>query len=173
MKNMIIVGVLALASVTSLAAQNGGGCVQVVMGSEQKNKGQVETTFSATQILDIDFAVVFTPGAVKRFSGDHVVEFRVFTPSGSLYQTIPVSFSSDESKKGKETRVFGLPYPVKLQTPKTKSVNNQPHLAISGRIPVAGTPIINNSLYGLWRVEAFIDGETMPCAGSAAFTITP
>jgi hypothetical protein len=41
-------------------------------------------------------------------------------------------------------------------------------------LPVAGTTIVTNSLYGDWKVEAFLDGERdTPCSKPLSFTIEP
>jgi hypothetical protein len=74
----------------------------------------------------------------------HVVSFRIVTPNGHLYQEIQVAHAGDSGK-----RVARL----------------------SGRLPVAGTAIATNSLYGRWRVVPYLDGSARPCGTAAVFTI--
>lgn len=171
MKSKIVLALCFTLLAVPAFAQRSGGCAQVSVGSDQKNNGQYDTTFSATSVLDIDLSVVFAPGTVNRLGEDHVVELRVFTPSGALYQSIAVPFTSDASKNGKPTKVEGYPHPVKLQTLKSTTLRGQPHYKVAARLPVAGTPIINNSLYGVWNAQAFVDGDTLPCASAATFRI--
>jgi hypothetical protein len=38
---------------------------------------------------------------------------------------------------------------------------------------VAGTAIVNHSLYGQWLVEPHIEGDPRPCAPASRFWITP
>ena len=40
-------------------------------------------------------------------------------------------------------------------------------------LPVAGTSIVNHSLYGRWKVLAHLDGSPIPCAPARAFWIGP
>jgi hypothetical protein len=77
-------------------------------------------------------------------AGEHVAELRVFTPRGRLYQSLEVRFTK---------------------------VGAQPTLAAV--LPVAGTSIVQNSVYGDWRVEARLDGAAAVCGSAAAFTIQP
>jgi hypothetical protein len=146
--------------------------MSVVAGSQEKNRGKYDVSFSATQVIDVDFSVVFTPGAANRFGGDHVVEFRVYTPSGALYQSIAVPFSSDAKNRGAQKKLDGYPRAMPTQILQDVTTTAGKGLATSVRLPVAGTPIIQNSLYGKWKAEAYVDGETVSCAKPLEFTIT-
>ena len=44
---------------------------------------------------------------------------------------------------------------------------------VTTRLPVAGTTIVNNSLYGTWKAEAFFEGERTACAKPRSFVIKP
>ena len=166
MKKLIFA--IALFALPALAQQ--GGCVAVAVSSEQKGGGKFETTFSATQVIDVDFSIVFTPGAAKRFlDGNHTVEFRILTPRGHLYQSMTIPFTADPARKGEKVKVEGYPDPMPLRV--TESVDN--HVRVFARMPVAGTPIITSSVYGTWTAQAYVDGETVPCAKAATFTMTP
>jgi hypothetical protein len=127
-------------------------------GARRRNGGP---GFSATQIVDVDFQVRFAP----RNGDDHLLSVRVFTPRDHLYQQIDVPFSAQIPAGSKSTRrIEGYPRPVVLQ--KTQEVEEtgsnankgQRRHQVMARLPVAGTLIMQNSLYGDWTAEAFLDG---------------
>ena len=170
MKKLILSIALLAAAVPALAQQ--GGCVAIAVSSEQKGGGKFDTSFSATRVIDIDFSVVFTPGAAKRFlDGNHLVEFRILTPRGHLYQSMTIPFTADAKRKGAKVKVEGYPDPMAVRTMDDVVFDKGNHVRVSTRMPVAGTPIIWSSLYGTWTAQAFVDGESVPCAKGAAFTI--
>jgi hypothetical protein len=73
----------------------------------------------------------------------HKVQFRLYTPRGYLYQEL-------------------------ASQPRTDS-----KLGVEARLPVAGTDVVNHSLYGTWTVSAHVDGATQPCSRARAFSLTP
>lgn len=171
MKKLIVVAVAVLAAAVPALAQQ-GGCVAVAVSSEQKSGGKFDTSFSAVEVIDIDFSVVFTPGAAKRFlDGDHLVEFRILTPRGHLYQSMTLPFTADPAKKGAKVKVEGYPDPMPTRGLDDVVYEKGNHVRVFTRMPVAGTPIIWSSLYGVWTAQAFVDGESVPCAKAAKFTI--
>lgn len=163
---------LAIAIALPTLAQTGGGCVALAVGSQEKGKGALDTEFSATQILDVDFSILFTPGSTKRFGGTHVAEVRVFSPSGNLYQSIAIPFSSDSALIGSKAPLQGYPDPVVIRQVSQREVKGAKHPEVQARMPVAGTLIVTNSLYGTWTAEAFVDGDPLPCSKKASFRIT-
>jgi hypothetical protein len=84
----------------------------------------------------------------------HTVHFRVYTPNGHLYQDLSARFAVEEAAEGAKSR--------KPQRPR-----------VGARLPVGGTSITTNSLYGKWRVVPSLDDETRPCASATAFKIAP
>ena len=80
----------------------------------------------------------------RHLPGEHALQFKVYTPRGHLYQTLTTPLTGE----GRLNEVSAI-------------------------LPVGGTAIMSNSLYGRWRVEAFLDGDTKPCAAAAAFEIQP
>lgn len=160
---------LSLASVTFAA---GGGCLALATSSPQQAGGAFASTFSATQVIDVDLTVLFTQGVANQLSGDHVLEVRMFTPRGNLYQSIAVPFSNDRSKTGQKNSIPGYPQPVAVKVLKETTFQNGRHYGVNVTLPVAGTPILNNSLYGTWTAQAFVDGERLPCSQPTSFTIT-
>ncbi len=108
-------------------------------------------TFSASSILDLKFEVGFPP-ALK---GPHTLSFKVFTPKGHLYQTLSAPVSSHAGPADRRTRGSARRTAVVM-------------------LPVAGTTIVNNSLYGEWKVEAYLDGaRSTACTKSLSFVIQP
>lgn len=74
----------------------------------------------------------------------HVVTFRVLTPKGHLYQEIQVIHRPD---------------------------SRRPVTTLSAGLPLAGTAIATNTLYGRWRVTPYLDGSSRPCNAAAVFSI--
>jgi len=107
-------------------------------------------------------------------SGNHTVEFRTYMPGGALYQSqaVPISIRMGQGVGPSTRALAGYPFPVAVQQPApevtrtaTGMLPTGPALVnVTARMPVAGTPIINSSLYGDWRVEAYLDGATRACA---------
>ena len=162
MKKTLLILLLMLPVLPSAFAE--GGCARVVVGNDEKGS----PAFSATQILDVEFSVAFVRGAVNRFSkGDHEVEIRISTPGGHHYQSFVIPFTSDEKLEGRMRRVARYPDPIAIQQLKEKGNL----LEVRGKLPVAGTLIVTNSLYGTWTIEAFVDGEPVRCAPAVQFTI--
>ncbi len=156
---------LAIASLF-LAAPLFASCVGMSFGSEQKNDGKFDTTFSATQIIDVDLSVMFPPGIAAKFAGDHKVEVRIYTPRGHLYQSMTIPFTSDESRKGRHVTIEGYPQPLETQ------LLDEKQLRVFVRLPVAGTPIISNSIYGKWSAQAYVDDDPVACSKPSTFQIT-
>ncbi len=166
--------ILSTLAVWMLAAHAyAGGCVGIAFGSEQKNRGNFEATFSANEILDVDISVLFTLGILNQFKGSHVLEVKVFTPRGYLYQSLSIPFSSDEKNKGKSEVVRNYPHAIPVQVLEPVTWNNGKNYRARVRLPVGGTAISTNSLYGAWTAQAFVDGESLPCSKAVSFTINP
>ena len=94
--------------------------------------------FSANRTLDLRFRTALSPAAA-----DHSVRFRLYTPSGHLYQELGGQPATDSK------------------------------LDVEARLPVAGTDVVNHSLYGTWTVSAHVDGATRPCSRVRAFSLKP
>ncbi len=158
-------------------------CLAVVVGSPQSlsNKGNSAAerefeggiaTFSATKVLDIEFAIVFAPSVANQFSNAHPVEFRVYTPQGNLYESISVPVTNDKKRAGEKHRVASYPdlIPIQVLQPITHGGGSGWFAHVT--LPVAGTPIVSNSLYGTWSAEALVEDEVAPCSQRARFTMT-
>ena len=83
--------------------------------------------------------------------------FQVFTPQGHLYQTLPAvatTRTAQADDAGMDRRLAQWP-------------------TATATLLVAGTAIVNHSLYGSWRVEPHIEGDPRPCGPASRFWITP
>ncbi len=157
---MLILGVLVLlaqAEAGSIREAPGGGggdspfrACQPVQVSSSQQRG-LWTVFSASGILDLRFTTLLR-GAPE---GPHALQIKVFTPRGYLYQTLATRFTGDVVLS-KETRADASP---RQQSPRVASAT----------LPVAGTAIMANSLYGRWTVVPFLDG--VPCGAPRAFVL--
>lgn len=149
-----------------------GGCVGVNFSSDQKGRGKFDSTFSATEIIDVDLSVLFPPGVAAKFAGDHTVEVRIYTPRGHLYQSMAVPFTSDPSNKGKHVSVSGYPQQLETQLLQEVTTSNGKQLRVFVQLPVAGTPIVSNSMYGTWSAQAYVDDAPVACSKPSHFQIT-
>ena len=98
--------------------------------------------FSAAKTLDLRFEMRLR-NRDDDDEGPHVVTFRVLTPKGHLYQEI----QADRPRTGRRVS------------------------RVAARLPVAGTFITTNSLYGRWRVVPHLDDDPEACAAGAVFRI--
>src|SRR5262245_44337293 len=122
--------------------------------------------FSATQILDIRFGTLLR----RELPGPHVLALRLFTPRGHLYQTLTVPFTASGQSRG-ERLVDGYPRPMPEQETKPVTEQGSTAFELVATLPVGGTAIMTNSLYGEWRVEPQLDGAS--CGNAARFEIKP
>jgi hypothetical protein len=119
--------------------------------AQAKRKAKKKPTFSASSILDLKLEVALSP-AVK---GQHQLEFKVYTPKGHLYQSLSATMNAPAASADRRKR-------------------ESPKRTAAATLPVAGTTIVTNSLYGEWRVEASLDGERETTCGKALlFVIEP
>jgi hypothetical protein len=98
--------------------------------------------FVAPHVLDLQFWVILPSASA---TPGRSLEVKLFTPKGHLYQTL-----SAPIVHGARPRLF--------QT-------------VTLRLPVAGSTIVNNSLYGIWTAEAYLGGDTSPCTWPRKFRI--
>jgi hypothetical protein len=135
---------LAAAMAAPVHAQvHSGGRVCGAIAVSSPDRPRARERFSATKTLDLQFRMRLTDAD----EDGHVVTFRVQSPKGHLYQEIRVAHHS-EPGKGKRAAS-----------------------SISARLPLAGTSIATNTLYGKWRVTPYLDGSSHPCGVAAVFSI--
>jgi hypothetical protein len=120
--------------------------------------------FRANRITELQFDAMFA----GRLKGSHVLELKLYTPRGYLYQVLTVPFTGG-ARGGGHRRVPGNP---RVFVEREMRVAGTGGYEVSARLPVAGTWIMTNSLYGSWRVDAHLDGAAWP-SGRKRFTIQP
>jgi hypothetical protein len=142
-------------------------CVAVLVTSpQQPATSRQHGPFSATRILDVRFGTVLR----RQLVGPHLLELKVQTPRGHLYQTLTVPFTAAGQSRG-ERHVDGYPRPMREQETRAVSQEGARGYEVSATLPVGGTAIMSNSLYGEWRVQPFLDGAL--CGQAASFEIRP
>lgn len=147
----------------------GLACSGVKVESLPAGKGG-GTPFSASAIEDLEFRVVFALAP----PGQHVLRLRVLLPKGALYQEIAVPFSLDPRATGATEAVLeGYPRPVPVRTLQKTTDRKGTWWSVSATLPVAGTLVVENSLYGTWQVEAYLDREKSPCTPPVSFDLAP
>lgn len=156
-----------------------GQCVALAVSSAEAPKSRV--SFSATRILDLQFGALLR----SRISGEHVLNLKVYTPKGHLYQQIDVPFrggtvsaasdarATTASEAGPRMRkVEGYPQALPEQDlVAARTPTGQRGYQVSARLPVAGTSIMTSSLYGKWRIVPHIDGSLKACGAPTVFSI--
>ncbi len=131
------------------------------------------SAFSATRILDLELRADVRPLA----AGPHLLELKLYTPHGHLYQVLPVAFEGSGPSRGK------LPEPAAWQAAYGNSLPLRPaplvqadralRQRVVATLPVAGTSITSASLFGRWRVDAHLDGAAESCSTPAFFRLAP
>ena len=143
-----------------------------------------DLTFSSREVLDLQFQARLR----QNFRGDHLMQFKVFTPGGFLYQVIAVPFvgtapAPDAPTRAERARAesgplpprpvpgYPRPLPVQRLVPTAGDTRTRVHYGVSATLPVAGTSITLSSLYGRWTVQSYLDGQPAPCGPASQFTI--
>jgi hypothetical protein len=122
--------------------------VQVSSPQAARRAGDDVPSFSATGILDLRIRTL-----VGRAAGPGTLYLRLFTPRGHLYQTLIVPYGIP--------RVGDAPVRARLV-----------RRAIDATLPVAGTSIMTDGLYGQWVVEPWLGGASTACGPARAFDIS-
>lgn len=144
-------------------------CSVIQVLSPQKNRFPHPFRFSATQILDLEFRVLLP----ARVTGEHRLDVKVYTPDHQLYQTLTVPFRGPDAAAPRRTRrkLSDHLQPIAEVEPETVTVGRYRLTLVRVVLPVAGTPIVANSLYGQWSATAFLDESPRPCGPGARFVI--
>lgn len=127
-----------------------GQCAALLVSSREAPKAKGR--FSARKILDVEFGAILR----KRLTGPHVLNLRVYTPKGHLYQELSVPFDAGEPTGVAEVAARG-----------------ERRSRLAARLPVGGTSITTASLYGRWKVVPHLDGSLKPCGAGTTFSIVP
>jgi hypothetical protein len=162
-----LVGASAASEPPTVRAPRGGSCAAVEVVSPQDPTRQGRTPeFSATRIIDLRITAV-----LRAPDSRGIVRLKVFTPGGHLYQTIAVPFVAGGDTAPQSRHVDGSRRAVLEQRaqPGAAAVEYR----VETRLPVAGTLITTEGLYGRWTIEPWLDGASQPCLAPKAFVIEP
>jgi hypothetical protein len=161
-------------------------CAAVRVTASDREAPPKDMTFSSRETLDL----LLRPRVRQDLQGEHLMQLKVFTPGGFLYQVLTVPFvgaasSGGPGRPGWVTNraaeaseplpprvVPGFPRPLEVQrlVPAGGSATRGEY-ELRARLPVAGTSITLSSLYGTWSVQPYLDGGTEPCGPATRFTI--
>ncbi len=155
--------------------QRARGCEAIEVSAPGIQKQPRHLRFSTKEILDLDFVARFE----RPVYGEHVLHFKVFTPSGFLYQDLAMRFNWPKPVRGErgdepeaEVRTVSFPrgVPVQQLGASADGRGRRRH-SVRARLPVAGTSITMSTLYGRWMVQAYLDDQARPCSPARRFTI--
>jgi hypothetical protein len=143
-------------------------------------------TFSSREVLDL----ALRPRLRLNLEGEHVMQLRLLTPGGFLYQVITLPFvgaatdgaghpgwttnraGDGDADPPPPRAVPGYPRPLAVQRLVPASAGDaRAEYELHARLPVAGTSITLSSLYGTWSVQTYLDGQAEPCGPETRFTI--
>jgi hypothetical protein len=167
---MLALGLLILAQ--ALPATNEGSdsslCSAVQVSSPQVQEPRLRW-YSASQILDLRFRTMLN----RPLKGQHVLELRVYTPKGHLYQvlTVPAPIQKLPAPMPPERTVKGRANSLNEPEAKVAVEEPDPRLSLDATLPVGGTSIVTSSLYGRWTVTPHLDGSLEPCGPARQFRI--
>jgi hypothetical protein len=170
----VVAGVLAavvLAAGVVVAEGPSDFCARVVGGTERVEPLAARgSAFSARKVEDLRFLVVF----VDPVEGEHVLELRLKTPRGQLYESMSVPFTTERVERGAERAVAGYPRPLPLHAVRQVQVGEgaRQGVSVQASLPVAGTTIMTDSLYGTWEIQLVMDGVPMGCELRSSFLLT-
>jgi hypothetical protein len=150
------------------------GCSAIEVTAPGLRKQPRASRFSTLEVLDLAFETALE----RQVYGEHVLHFKVFTPSGFLYQDLAMPFSWSRPRRDPRDREAVVPVAsvsptgLPIQQLGTSSPDGGGRGRVEARLPVAGTSITMSTLYGRWRVQAFLDDQERPCSPASVFTIS-
>jgi hypothetical protein len=169
----MLLAVTGIASAASAdAPQAPSGCSAIEVTAPGLRKQPRELRFSTREILDLDFE---TRLERKVHDGEHVLHFKVLTPSGFLYQDLAMPFTW--VRPGRRDRDPVAPAAAVSNGVPSQTLGHAPdgrghaRQSLHARLPVAGTSITMSTLYGRWTVQAFLDDHARPCSPPRVFAI--
>jgi hypothetical protein len=155
---MSLVGLLILAATPvaadqppSYATRPTGQCqVRVVPVTRVRgDRGVGGGPWSVRRVTDLHFEVRMRPGAEGT-----PLELHVFTPNGHLYRKLQAEVTRNAPGRSAGRR--------RRPTPQAGTV-----------LPVAGTGIVRNGLYGRWTVVPHLADDPNACGRRAEFELAP
>jgi hypothetical protein len=132
------------------------------------------SAFSATRILDLELRAHVRPLP----AGPHLLELKLYTPHGHLYQVLPVAFEGAGAASAGDAAAPQAPWQaayrgLPLQAAPLVRAQRAVRHRVVATLPVAGTSIVAASLFGRWRVDAHLDGAVDSCGTPAFFRLAP
>ena len=126
------------------------------------------SSVSAVETLDLDLVVAIPWTLAKRWKGEHRMELEVVNSRGNVYQRIEFPFVVE--KRGKRSSLFtpGQNEPVEAEFLTLQGQGQDKWLGVKARLPVAGSSIMQYSMYGVWSVVTRVDGAVISCEGAAS-----
>lgn len=163
MKRIILILSFAAASLTTGAAE--APCSRLLVAKSEAPAAWV-TSVSAVDTLDLDLVVVLPWKLAKDWRNEHTMEIDVLNPLGNLYQTIEFPFVVE--KRGRRSSLFspGQKEPVEAEFLTLSGQGQDKYLGVKARLPVAGSSIMQSSMYGTWSVVTRVDGGVVSCEGA-------
>jgi hypothetical protein len=131
-----------------------------VVGVQESKKPALVPVFSARKAADVTLRLTTD----TRMTGSHHLEWRLFTPSGNLYQSLVTPVGDTPGTR----EVPGYPDPLEVAISVPVELNRW---KLEKSFPIGGTMIGTGGLYGEWRLETILDGA--PYCGTARFRIEP
>jgi hypothetical protein len=128
-----------------------GQCQAVTVTPISRTRPVRSREWSAREVMDLRFETRLTS---REETAE--VEFRVYTPGGHLYRKVSMDTP-----------------PSPDQPDRTGPVRRTPSNRARGAMPVSGTGIVRNGLYGKWTVVPHIVGDRNPCGRSFSFDLVP
>jgi hypothetical protein len=181
MKHAIRVLLLAagafLALVPGVRAQP-DKCGQMDVGGRPAS-GVIATADGVTVAATVVEDLVLHVKLKKSLAGEHVLRLDFYLPEGDLYQSVSVPVSLGDkgakaSSRAEPRRVAGYPFPLPTKVAQPivsgKDADKQ---TLDVALPIAGTAIVSNSLYGSWAVDLTLDDAAQPCAPRVTFGMQP
>jgi hypothetical protein len=159
-----MLGMATVVLLVGLAAPVDGDQPQGCSGFDvrvQAAQGQlpgVERGFSAAAAKDIQI-VVTAPRELE----ERQLQLWLYTPSGHLYQAMRVP-TTPARAGGDQASPAGVGQLLYLSAS---------WMRVTLTLPVSGTLITSNGLYGSWRVEPHLDRAPRRCADGVSFVLQP
>jgi hypothetical protein len=168
--NLIAVVALVLVLAAAPAAVQGASdlCAKVVVSPRgtPTSPSLANGSLSARKVEDLTLTVYF----LTAVQGDHLLELKLLTPRGHLYETLTAPISSDPAARG-EREVANYPRPLPVQGLQTTTTREGTFASTSMIFPVGGTAIVANALYGRWRVDVLLDHQPITCNMTNSFVL--
>jgi hypothetical protein len=162
---LVVLALTAGVGPAAKAAPNAGEriavapCVSLAVSSTPATTNRAAVArFSARSITSLNFDVLLASGATPEGLG-----LKLFTPNGHLYQQIDVPVAPEGSLETERT-LPGYELPTRVAVARSQPSSEGVASAVSlPPVPVPGTSITSNSLYGTWRAEAWTTGSSATC----------